>query len=619
MQTANSYKVLVVEDEGLIAHDIASRLQALGHQVVATVETADEAVEQSVGVDLVLMDIHIDGKRDGITAAQEVRARHHVPVVFLTAHADRSTLERAKAAGPFGYIVKPLSPASLNTSIELAIYKHRMERQLEEQEAWYRTTLASVAEAIVVADPSGRIRTLNRAAEAFSGWTAANAIGQRLETVIRLVEEESGGDLGDPAPLAILSGSPVSLDHGLRLLALGGREIAVEGTVAPVRSSSETLLGVVLTLRDVSARRWEERQLRQAQRVEAAGRLAARISTEYASLLQIIRSRTGLLSRQLGGYSPAQTALAEIREAAMAAEQVTEKLAGLGSRQIAQPEIVSLNTVLRRMSKTIELAAGGRVATAVQPEPEAGRIKADPGQIEQVIMNLVLHACAVVPDGGRILIQTNRAEAPQNGALASFASFRMTYAATEPDLDRLFDPAGSGQDGLALSVAHSIAAEHGGYLTARAVNEGIRIELLLPRVNDEPVSADATSGAGQARTVLLVDGRDRVRAQLHKFFESAGYNLLEASDREEASALGEVHEGPLDLLIADAADRDPILDELLPLHPGLECLTMVDPPETSPREIRRPFTQQQLLERTAAILNGKEAVQTRMADRIETE
>jgi PAS domain S-box-containing protein len=608
MQTANAYKVLVVEDEGLIANDIATRLEALGHQVVATVATAEEAVDQAAGADVVLMDIHIDGQRDGIDAALEVRARHHVPVVFLTAHADRATLERAKAADPFGYITKPLGPASLNTSIEIAIYKHRMERQMEEQEAWHRTTLASVAEAIVVADPSGRIRTLNRAAEAFSGWTAANAIGQRMETVVRLVEEESGNELGDPAPLAILRGVPVALDHGLRLIARGGREMAVEGMVAPVRSSSETLLGVVLTLRDVSARRWEERQLRQAQRVEAAGRLAARISAEYASLVQIIRSRTGQLARQLGDYPPAQMALSEIREAAIAAEQVTEKLAGLGARQMTQHEILSLNAILRRMSKPIETAAGSRVVMAVQPEPGAGRIQADSSQIEQVIMNLVLHACAIIPDQGRLLIQTSRTEAPQHGALSSFAVFRLTYAATEPDPDRLFDPAGSGQDSLALSVAHSIAVEHGGYLTARAVPEGTRLELLLPRVNEDALLSEPAPEPGQARTILLVDDRDRVRAQLHKFFESAGYNLLEASDREEASALGQMHEGPLDLLIADAADTEPILGELRSKHPGLDCLIMVDQPESSPREIRRPFTQLALLERTATLLRRRDAV-----------
>jgi len=268
---------------------------------------------------------------------------------------------------------------------------------------------------------------------------------------------------------------------------------------------------------------------------------------------------------------------------------------------------VSLNVILRRMAKSIEAAAGTRAVTAIQPEPGAGRIKADSSQIEQVIMNLVLHACAVSPDRGRLLIQTSRTEAPQHGTLASFAVFRLTYAATEPDPDHLFDPAGSGQDGLALSVAHSIAAEHGGYLTARTVPEGTRIELLLPRMNEESLPSEPTHDAGQARTILLVDGRDRVRAQLHKFFESAGYNLLEASDRDEASALGQVHEGALDLLISEAGDCESILSELRSKHPGLECLTLVDLPESSPNEIRRPFTQQELLQRTATLFERKGA------------
>ena len=138
-------------------------------------------------------------------------------------------------------------------------------------------------------------------------------------------------------------------------------------------------------------------------------------------------------------------------------------------------------------------------------------------------------------------------------------------------------------------------------------------------MNEESAQLEPAPGAGQARTILLVDGRDRVRAQLHKFFESAGYNLLEASDREEASALGQVHEGPLDLLIADAADRDAILSELLPRRPGLDCLTIVDLPESSEQEIRRPFTQQELLERTAALLERKEALPVSAAEPVQAE
>src|SRR6266404_8995407 len=131
MKPEQSRKVLVVEDEGLIAHDISSRLEAMGHEVIATVGTGEEAIEKAGEAEIVLMDIRLDGRLDGVEAATEIRNRYHVPVVFLTAHADRATLDRAKMAEPFGYIVKPLAHAALNTSIEIAMYKHGMARQLE--------------------------------------------------------------------------------------------------------------------------------------------------------------------------------------------------------------------------------------------------------------------------------------------------------------------------------------------------------------------------------------------------------------------------------------------------------------------------------------------------------
>src|SRR5262249_4642451 len=155
--------------EGLIAHDISSRLQALGHEVVGIATTAKEAVDRSSEADIVLMDIRIDGPRDGIDAAAEIRERYGVPVVFLTAHADRSTLERAKLPDPFGYIVKPLGPSSLNTSIEIALYKHRVERELAEREAWMRTILGSIGDAVVVTDAQSRVLMLNHTAEALLG------------------------------------------------------------------------------------------------------------------------------------------------------------------------------------------------------------------------------------------------------------------------------------------------------------------------------------------------------------------------------------------------------------------------------------------------------------------
>jgi len=610
MQPSKAYKVLVVEDEGLIAHDIASRLEALGHEVVGTASTAEEALALVPSADIVLMDIRIDGPRDGIDVAREIQASYHIPVIFLTAHADRATLDRAKLAGPFGYIVKPLGSASLQTSIEMAIYKHRMERQLEEREAWLRTALASAAEAIVVADPSSRVRTLNRAAEELTGWTEAEAQGRRLETVVRLVEEESGQDAGDPAPLAILRGGPVTLDHGLRLVSRSGRELGVEGTVAPVISSSDAgspeTLGVVLTLRDVSGRRWEERQLRQSQRMEAAGRLAARASGEYSGLIEMIRVQAGKLLQQFGEYSSAREAIEAIDHAASAADQITRRLSGFGSRQVAQPEVLSPNALLRRMARLIESVAGSSITTVVRPEPAAGRVKADAAQLEQAIMNLVLHACAAMPQGGKLLLETSRTDAPRLNQMTSYVVLAIEYSATEPDLENLFDPAGAGEGGLALPVAHSIAAEHAGYLSARAMPGGTRIEMLLPRVKEDLLLAP-TPNTGRAPTLLLIDSRDRVRAQLHNFFESAGYNMIEACDRSEALALGEMHEGSLDMLIAEPADAKAILEDLRATHPAVASLLMVDTPEASSSEIRQPFTQRVLLERVVALLASRAA------------
>src|SRR5262249_18835188 len=131
MPTSNSsYRVLIVEDEGLIAADIARRLESLGHHVTGAASTAEEAIAQAPDADVVLMDIRLDGPRDGIDAATEIRSRFRTPVIFLTAHADRSTLERAKLAAPFGYVVKPLGLAGgLQAAIEIAVYKHAMERQ----------------------------------------------------------------------------------------------------------------------------------------------------------------------------------------------------------------------------------------------------------------------------------------------------------------------------------------------------------------------------------------------------------------------------------------------------------------------------------------------------------
>ncbi len=151
---AKVHRVLIVEDESLIAEDISNRLQSLGHQVIHRASTADGAVAMAPKADVILMDIRLEGARDGIDAACEIRQKYRLPVIFLTAHADQSTRDRARRASPSGYLVKPLQTASLQTTIEVAIAQHRVELDLREQLAWHRSMLTSPPDAIS-AHPTG--------------------------------------------------------------------------------------------------------------------------------------------------------------------------------------------------------------------------------------------------------------------------------------------------------------------------------------------------------------------------------------------------------------------------------------------------------------------------------
>lgn len=622
MYPTPTYRVLVVEDEGLIAHDIARRLESLGHQVLATVSTAEEAIEHAAGADLVLMDIHIDGGRDGIDAAVDIRARYRVPVVFVTAHADRATLERAKQAGPFGYVVKPLGAGALHAAIEMAVYKHRMERQLEEREAWYRAALDSAADAVITVEPGGRVRTLNRAAEKLTGWTRDRAEGRRLGTIVRFVDERTGLDAGDTTAVALVRDAVVELAPEIRLVSGAlAADTVVEGAAAPVKAGPDTL-GAVLTLRDVGIRRWEERQLRQTQRMEAAGRLAASVAADYGHLLAAIRNQASLLLEQFVEYSPARRAAEEIHQAAAAADQLTRRLAAFGTRQSGDPQVISVNRILRRLAKLIESVARGRAQVSVNLEPGAGQVQVDPALIEQAIMNLVLHACACASprEGGReedlagsaprllqLLIETKRARLRQRGHPAEFVSVTIDYSAAEPDPEHLFDPAPAGEAGLALSVAHSIVQEHGGFLTAVAARKsargegGTHIELLLPLASEDVTMPDLHGDFSTPMAVLLVDPRKEVRAALHNLFETDGFNLLEAADCDEARALAQLHEERLDLVIADASVADNLLDSIRATHGGIEALRIVDAEERSPLELRRPFSGQLLLQRVKSL------------------
>ncbi len=243
-----SARILIVEDEQITAADIEDILTHQGHQVVGVVVSGEAAVESAriKRPDLILMDIRIKGKIDGCEAASQIRERFGAPAVFLTAHADDATIERAKIANPLGYVVKPFHASELQAAIQVALRQASVEREREERVEDLAATLESLGEGVLRTDELGAVRFLNPAASRWTGWTAEDAKGAQLADVFRLLERETAKGLDGFLHAAIHERAAVAIPAGTVLRSRDGVERPVSGTIAPVRDSSNHKHGVVI-------------------------------------------------------------------------------------------------------------------------------------------------------------------------------------------------------------------------------------------------------------------------------------------------------------------------------------------------------------------------------------
>lgn len=257
--------ILVVEDEAIIANDIKLTLESGGYRVTSVVGTGARAVRKAEAdcPDLVLMDIVLPGELDGIHAAQLIRARQDIPVIYLTAYTDESMVSRALDSEPFGYIAKPFSESELYRTIEIALFKHRLERRLRESEEWLSATLRSIGDAVVATGKEGRIRFMNPAAEALLGWSREEAGGRPLAEI--LVFREQGADSVSTPFGALLDPEPLERKLGDYVIATrNGDEKHVTLSSAPIADPGGNVLGTVLAVRDISAQKAAETELRRS-------------------------------------------------------------------------------------------------------------------------------------------------------------------------------------------------------------------------------------------------------------------------------------------------------------------------------------------------------------------
>ncbi len=516
--------------------------------------------------------------------------------------------------------------------------RHEVLGALEETLSRYRELFETSQDAIYVAGRDGVLRDVNPAAVKLFGFESKEELlaadlgitlyvdpRQRDEFLQRLFEEGS------------------IREYPLTLRTRQGQEIRVLETANVVQDRDGHVIGYHGIMRDVTERRKLERQLVQAQRLEAVGLLAGGIAHDFNNVLTVIIGYSDLALGQVEPGSAVTADLEEIQRAARRATKLTEQLLAFSRRQVLQPRIIDLRTVLHEFDSFLRPTLGADLRIEVELDPDLGLVKADRGQMEQVLMNLAVNAREAMPGGGRIEI---KARNERVGELDEIQGVRMvpgqysvvTVSDTGEGMEevtrlRAFEPffttKGQGRGkakargtGLGLATAYGIVKQSGGYIFLESEpGEGATFTIYLPHARGEadqvesaPLSAPSSRGT---ETVLLVEDDDGIRELIYRGLDSAGYTVLSADGpeqaREHCSRLGEAIDVLLTDLVMPGGDGVALALEVRSQYPNLRILLMSGNPDRSLANsgleageiplLNKPFTAAELRRRLRAILD----------------
>lgn len=486
-------RVLIVEDEAIVADDLRQCLLDIGYEVAAQVASGERAIQMSVEAkpDVVLMDIVLGKGMDGISAAHCIRQQADVPVVFLTAHTDASTLNRAKLTEPFGYLVKPFEERSLHAAVEMALARHASEQRLRRVEAWFCPVFNTVGDAVIAVDPRGRVTFLNAVAQLLTGAELTESGQLTCEQVFRLADDTSKGAVEHPVR-AVLRGESMSrLPEGLCVVANDGGRHRVEGAAVPLRDASGRIVRAVIAFRSLEARREIEREVRRLREELEATRSACRdqqdqdnrrmefllhaISHDLRSPLSVLRNYAELLDldcREGLGDSGRELVAAMGRSILQIEDMIRGyvSLARSGQASGLARTVVDMNALVREVIAETCWLSGSR---AIQFDcGDLPSIRGDRAMLRQVWVNLVSNAVKYSQNKltARIRIASHR-----EPRAVVFSVTDDGVGIDEQEMELLFHPfrrlsssTGTPGLGLGLSVVRAIIEAHGGSITARS-------------------------------------------------------------------------------------------------------------------------------------------------------
>jgi PAS domain S-box-containing protein len=491
--------------------------------------------------------------------------------------------------------------------------------QLQGSERRFRAIYESTAVGIGLIDTGERVLDHNRAFGEMLGVPGEQLAGKELSEFTA-----DDAPLGDSLFAELVGGERESYALEQRYRRADGEMVWGHLTASLVRDADDNPEFIVGMMHDVSDRKQLEGRLYQAEKLDAIGRLAGGVAHDFNNLLTVITAHSGFLLESIDEHEDGQRKDVEaIEHAALRAASLTQQLLAFGRKQVLQPRIVDLNTIVVDTHKMLRRMLGEHIEVVTALGSDLGDVQADPGQVEQVLVNLALNARDAMSEGGTLTITTANADPkqmPANAATGPFVVFSVTDSGSGMDAAtraRIFEPffttKKSTGTGLGLASVYGIVAQSGGFIDVMSVpDEGTTMAVYLPRVVREPaVQSSVTALPSRptgGETILLAEDEDVVRAAARRILAAQGYAVLEAFDGAEALTLAADHPGVIDLLVTDIVmprkTGPQVAAELVSQRPGLKVLYVsgyadeaIVPLALAGREtafVQKPFTHEGL-------------------------
>lgn len=443
--------------------------------------------------------------------------------------------------------------------------RKRADEQLRQANETIRAVIEASPLAVYVLDLHGKIRTWNPAAEEMFGYSAAEAVGQPASIVFSDDEHSFLRRIEDAAEGHLATGS----EHRARRK--DGSLIDVSVWNSLLRDESGAVTGIVEAVADNSERKRLEEQFRQAQKMEAVGRLAGGVAHDFNNLLTVITGYCAMMVDQVEAGSGIAADLQQILKAAERATALTRQLLAFSRRQVVQPKVVELDSLIDDMHPMLRRLLGENVELVIRTGAPGCKIRVDPGHLEQVIINLTVNARDAMPRGGTLTIETSSRTLEEDGPSRVITLRPGDYAVVEVSdtgigmdeetLSHLFEPFFTTKEkgrgtGLGLSTSYGIVKQnHGEIVVHSQPGVGTLFTIYLPLVRETPVperrKADATRSFGGNEVILVAEDEDPVRTVMTDMLRKQGYNVLAAPGGYEALDMAAELGGKLDLLVTD--------------------------------------------------------------------